>query len=393
MGGTSAHTRIGRLVLSQHDAPSRRIALAGVAGILITASVSLQPILGVYPVASWLLTACGVGLVAACLSPSWSPPLMVARASVLVCLVFCCVTAALVVSTTTAALRMSDHQLLCSDDVAPDTVVGGQEVVRAVDPYTEFNLLTAEGQLGCPSFSVTPERSGTFASLTQAPSTVVINRAARATEDGHPTGGLLLGFNYPAGTALLGVLGVRLLVLASPLALLIAGWIVVIRSGTSTRALLALAIGAQSGGILLIGSAHVDGIVAALLMVGLSKRSGWMMGAAVGLACAIKQTAWFIAPALLVLSLREGRARDLRYSAGACLAFVVINLPFILAGPSAWLDGVLSPQTHPLFALGFGPGTLIAGGRVTAFEIAAVGLVPAGVVICASLVPDGLRWG
>jgi hypothetical protein len=373
------------------DATGRRIAIAGVAGILLTAPLSLQEAVAPHPLVSWLLTSCGAALAVLCLRPSWTPRVIVARGAIVVCVVFCAVSGALGISQTVSTLQRSDRQLLCTDDVAPDTVVGGQEVISGIDPYASFNLLEAERQLGCPTYSVTPLRSGAFAALVAPPPAAQTQLAAESAVQGHPTGGLLVGFNYPAGTALLGALGAHGLVLISPLALLLAGLVIARRAEPSIRRVTILALGAQAGLLALIGNARADVVVAALLMVAVSRRRGLAMGIALGVACAVKQTAWFIAPALLALALREGRFRDPRYQLGALLAFAAINLPFIIAGPSAWIAGVFAPQTQPEFPLGFGPGATGQAGSVvvTAFAILMIAAVVAGIAICA-LAPR--RW-
>ena len=379
------------LLRSPADATGRRIAIAGVAGILLTAPLSLQEAVAPHPLVSWLLTSCGAVLAVLCLRSSWTPRVIVARGAILVCVVFCAVSGILGISQTVSTLQRSDLQLLCTDDVAPDTVVGGQEVISGVNPYTSFNLLEAERKLGCPTYSVTPLRSGVFSALVAPPPAAQIERAAESAVHGHTTGGLLVGFNYPAGTALLGVLGARGLVLTSLLAVLLAGLVIVRRTDPSLRRVTILALGAQTGLLALIGSARVDAVVVALLMVAVSKRRGLAMGIALGVACAVKQTAWFIAPALLVLALREGRLRDPRYQLGALLAFAAVNLPFIIAGPSAWIAGVFAPQTQPEFPLGFGPGAAgqAGSGVVAAFAILMIVAVVAGIAICA-LAPR--RW-
>ncbi len=72
-----------------------------------------------------------------------------------------------------------------------------------------------------------------------------------------------------------------------------------------------------------------------------------------GLACAVKQTVWFIAPFLIILHWREDEARGLdrrarlqgllTSAAWALVAFVIPNLPFLLEHPVAWFQGVLTP--------------------------------------------------
>jgi hypothetical protein len=320
-----------------------------------------------------------------CLRQSWTPHVTVARVAVVVCVAFSAVTAVVAISQTAFALGQTDRQMLCVNDVAPDTIVAGQEVLKGIDPYTSFKLLDAERSLGCPFFSATPLRSGVFASFVAVPSPAQIERAAEATIHHHATGGLLLSFNYPAGTALLGVLGGRALVLISPFALLLAGLVVVRRAEPSTRRVTALALGAQAGLLGLIGDPFVDVIVVALLMVAISRPRGLAMGIALGVACAVKETAWYIAPALLVLALRDGKVRDFRYQAGAVLAIAAINVPFIVVGPSAWITGMFAPLTQPVFPLGVGPGAVghVGSGVSTAFLFLMIVVVVMGTAICA----------
>jgi hypothetical protein len=87
----------------------------------------------------------------------------------------------------------------------------------------------------------------------------------------------------------------------------------------------------------------------------------WIGPVALGLACAVKQTPWFCLPLLLVGLGIEARRRDepvlrlpVRYLALAVGVFAACNLPFVIWGPRAWVDGVLLPFTKPLVADGQG---------------------------------------
>jgi hypothetical protein len=75
-------------------------------------------------------------------------------------------------------------------------------------------------------------------------------------------------------------------------------------------------------------------------------------GVCLGAACAAQQLAWFLVPFLLVglWSLRRSElaprqaARILGgFFAIAAAAFLVIDLPFMVTTPAAWLEGILSP--------------------------------------------------
>jgi uncharacterized membrane protein len=97
------------------------------------------------------------------------------------------------------------------------------------------------------------------------------------------------------------------------------------------------------------------------LLYALPLVAGWIwrdrMGGAVafGVATAIKQIAWFIAPFYLIAVVASsGWRAALRHAAIAAAIFLVTNLPFIAWHPSAWLEGVLTPVVAPMFPRGSG---------------------------------------
>ncbi|HEX5548845.1 MAG TPA: glycosyltransferase 87 family protein, partial [Ktedonobacterales bacterium] len=76
---------------------------------------------------------------------------------------------------------------------------------------------------------------------------------------------------------------------------------------------------------------------------------------AFGLALAAKQLAWFFAPFYLLLVWRRSGAREaVRRLVGGVALFAVINAPFVINNPEAWVRGVLAPQIDPMFPLGNG---------------------------------------
>lgn len=77
--------------------------------------------------------------------------------------------------------------------------------------------------------------------------------------------------------------------------------------------------------------------------------------AAFGLALAAKQLAWFFAPFYLLLVWRKhGTRAAAQRLAGGVAIFAVINAPFVVNNPAAWVRGVLAPQVDPMFPLGNG---------------------------------------
>lgn len=80
------------------------------------------------------------------------------------------------------------------------------------------------------------------------------------------------------------------------------------------------------------------------------------LGVFYGLACAMKQTPWFLAPFLLIYLIQTEQGKRLRERlwratefAGTTIAvFLAINLPFMFANPTAWLGNVLTPMAEDL---------------------------------------------
>jgi hypothetical protein len=95
--------------------------------------------------------------------------------------------------------------------------------------------------------------------------------------------------------------------------------------------------------------------MAALIGAWLLGERRWLSGALVGVACAIKQTAWFAAPFyFLWVWRRDSLVEALRRVGIASAAFLLINLPWLIVSPRAWLSSVLLPLSLPLLPDGSG---------------------------------------
>jgi hypothetical protein len=107
-------------------------------------------------------------------------------------------------------------------------------------------------------------------------------------------------------------------------------------------------------GLTVRGWFEAAGLVPAVLAFRLRGRP-LASGVLIGLACAVKQVLWPLAPLSLVLDLRRGDRRAAVVRAGGIAAgFLVPNLPFILDAPLAWLHSMLLPMSLPMFPLGIG---------------------------------------
>ena len=127
----------------------------------------------------------------------------------------------------------------------------------------------------------------------------------------------------------------------------------------------------------------------------------WVGPVSLGLACSVKQSPWFCVPFLLVgvavEARRTGRrplAVTLGYLAWVVGAFVVVNLPFVVWSPAAWLQGTLLPLVDPLVPDGQGLVTLalhgLTGGVVMTWMSVAAGMALVATVVAFARWED--RW-
>ncbi len=114
--------------------------------------------------------------------------------------------------------------------------------------------------------------------------------------------------------------------------------------------------------------------------------AAWRGPVLMGLAMAVKQTPWLVAPFVVAGIVLESRLADgwsralrhgLRYASIAIAAFLVPNLPYLLSAPGAWLHGVLTPFSSQAVPAGQGLISLslslpVGGGSLRAYTVAAV---------------------
>lgn len=115
--------------------------------------------------------------------------------------------------------------------------------------------------------------------------------------------------------------------------------------------------------------------VALLILAWLLRNRSVASALLVGAACAVKQTAWIAAPFYLIWVWREhGRAEALRRLAIMVGAFLLINLPWIVASPGPWLSSLLLPMDLPLLPDGAGLVGLSLAGAAPLFPSAVFSL-------------------
>lgn len=236
-----------------------------------------------------------------------------------------------------------------------------QQLLAGHNPYVTTNIVAAVTSLHQPAQYTTPLHTGPFAkrALTDYPSAAeraATFEATRATGASAFEGKL----SYPAFAFLPLVPFVWAgFPNATPLTLLYTLGIAALLLSTTPKPLrpwVALLVLAD---VPLLNAALIADpdilYILPLFAAWRWREHGTLATLLLGLALATKQLAWFSAPFLLILVWRERGWRAASWLlAGAAGVFAVINGPFFLNNPHAWLAGVLAPQFDPMFPLGNG---------------------------------------
>jgi hypothetical protein len=229
-------------------------------------------------------------------------------------------------------------------------------VLEGRDPYASLDIFECYAQLGIGADRTTPLKRGEFASVTVYPTDAQLDAAwaLRAREGGNVE--FVSRPSYPALSFLLIVPFValgwdtnRLYVLC----LVAAMALVVLRTPGGLRPFMLTAVlGAASLAAFTV-SGSADLLYALPLAVAWLWRERRWSALAYGVAAATKQLAWFFAPFYLIAVVTmHGWREGLRRGAIAAAVFAVTNLPFLIAHPADWLEGVLTPLSDPMFPRG-----------------------------------------
>jgi uncharacterized membrane protein len=195
------------------------------------------------------------------------------------------------------------------------------------------------------------------------------------------SGAYLTTFQYPAlhflvfvPFVLLGLQDMRWVLVLFEIAVVL---ILYLRGPQRLRPMILLPLFAGSDLMINFTAASVSDIlwVLPLLFAAFYMEKPLTAGLFYGLACAAKQTPWFLIPFLLIYMMRAEQTQNLRsklqriarFAATSSAAFLSLNLPFIFMNPTAWLGNVLTPMTEDLVILSQGPSLLTE-----------VGLLPVG---------------
>ena len=327
------------------------------------------------------------------------------------------ITLALVVA---LALGSSGSTHLYDSDAAAFNHFNADLVVHGRDPYVAGDDFW-DALRRFPSVGATPLRAGRYAASQLGPSLaqVVTDAHAEATDPARrgPEFAPASLHSYPALSFLVYVPGIWAglpTTFSTSLVFLIALLAAAIW-GAPRRLWLPIGFLLLANSLLafwtLRGSFEVIALLPALLAWRTLDRR-ILSPALLGVACAVKQIVWPLAPVYLALVWRRDGPRAAMLRAPIILAaFLIPNLPFALASPAAWASSLLLPMTLPIFPSGVG---IIAPARAgmlplwqpwvyTVLELIALATLvvwiarsrvvpPAGVTLVLGLLPLFFAW-
>ena len=227
------------------------------------------------------------------------------------------------------------------------------------DPYPDLDVFTCYARLGIGPDRTTPLRQGFFARDGVYPTDDELDTvwAIRSHESAmnlefeskpsYPSLSFILLVPFVAVGADTNILYILCLVATMGLVLL--------RAPASLRpfVLTGLLGAASLAAFTVSGSADLL-FALPLVAAWLWRERGWS-GLAFGVACSIKQSAWFFALFYLLATARTlGWRAALRRGMEIAAVFTLTNLPFILDNGGAWLRGVSAPVADPMFPRGAG---------------------------------------
>jgi len=364
----------------------RRIALTALGGLLLALRTAAPDSLNGSLLIGWALTLSGLAIVLVGLRQNLVVPVAAGRLLVAAVAALGLAGGAIAATQAVAALTGPTAQIACRDDVALVSSAGGRLLREGHNPYTSYDAMKELQRCGSAQVG-TVLAQGRFAGRTLMPTQSEIDQASHDARADPTRPEFERRLDYPGGSVLAGIAGVRGLLALVVLSLAVALVTVVRRVSPPLRAVTLLALLAQTAAWTALDNGHADGIAIGLLVITWAMPTTAAGGLALGLACGVKQTAWFFVPALLVTAhVRGGFRSTVRVAGAGAAGFLLLNAGFIVAGPSAWLDGILAPARDGLFPLGAGAIGLVTSGLVTSAAVPVFTVLMAAVTAGAALV-------
>ena len=244
------------------------------------------------------------------------------------------------------------NDAIALNDCAARLLLAGQ------DPYATLNIFDCYGSLGIGADRTTPLRRGNFADVTVYPTDDQLDQTWVQRSSERESVEFVTRPSYPALSLVLLIPFVALGIDTNYLylACLIAAMTIIVWRAPATLRPFVLTglLGASCLAAFTVGGS-ADLLYALPLVVAWIWRDRVGGAFAFGIAVAIKQIAWFVAPFYLIAVIgTSGWRAAIRHAAIAAAIFAVTNLPFIAWHPSDWLAGVLTPVVEPMFPRGAG---------------------------------------
>ncbi|HEX9435732.1 MAG TPA: glycosyltransferase 87 family protein [Candidatus Limnocylindria bacterium] len=258
-----------------------------------------------------------------------------------------------------------------------------QMLLGRADPYEEFGLLNCYGARGLGPDRTTPLRVGPFADIEIYPTEERMDAAwtAAARWSSQCLGCVISivppdfpfewRLSYPA---LSFVLLVPWVVLGWDtntlyvLCLLAAMALVVMRAPAGSRPFLITGLLAAVSLTAFTVGGSADLLYALPLVAAWLWRERRWSAVALGVAASVKQLAWpFAVFYLIQVATRDGWREATRRAAVAGAVFVAVNAPFVAWNAQAWIRGILTPVSEPMFPRGAGIVFLSTNGVLPLF--------------------------
>jgi hypothetical protein len=273
------------------------------------------------------------------------------------------------------------------DDVTPyhnDAIVldecAAQTLLRGEDPYARLPFFDCYDARAIGPDRTTPLRAGAFADVAVYPDDAQLDAAWAADERSCRVAGsprpcepadLVWRPSYPPLSFVLlapwVALGWDTNVLYI-LCLLAAIALILLRASPSLRPFLLTGVLAALSVTAFTVGGSADLLYPLPLVAALLWRERRWSAIALGIAASTKQLAWPFALVYLiqVWTLRGRREAVVRAGITAAI-FAVVDAPFVLWDPQAWIAGILTPVAQPMFSRGAGLVILGAGGVLPLF--------------------------
>ncbi len=245
-------------------------------------------------------------------------------------------------------------------------------VLHGQNPYVGQRLTGVVGYFHVIAY--TPIARGKFATPGRRPTPhqlhLIYLQFAASPETPPPEIDPRTTHSYPAGAFLVAIpfvwAGAPNIAIGQVLALLALWGCLIMAAPARWRLLIALLALTMINGALQVAGGDFEMWALAFTLGGwLMRDHRWGSAALIGLACATKQTAWLAAPLYLVWVWRSYGGKEAAQRTLIALgAFTLINLPWIIASPNAWLTSLFLPISLPLLPDGSGIIALSTSGAL-----------------------------